>query len=293
MIQKNTILDNWDQFSVSHKKVDPVAYYTAYLSFQELVDKLPKRELIKNGWLSGDDFLSSLVPLFNNVVNDKFKTLFRKNATANDALYALWLSKISEIAKEKILTTDIHEFQRLTKEDLKEIAHYSIDESLIKELPQILAHYGIVLIYEKSIPGMKLDGVVLKLISGHPVIGISLRYPRIDHFWFTLLHELSHIVLHFEQLDNPIFDDLEQESSELIEKQANRLAKSSFVERSIWRNCEPKYQIGDNAVFRFAKKVNIHPAIIAGLLRYEKNNYEIYNNIIHKTDVRKLVFGNE
>ena len=292
-MQKKLNLDIWDNFTVSHKQVDPIAYYKTYLSFKTLINKLPKQELIKNGWLSNDDSLSSLVPLFSNIMNDKFKTLFRKNATANDALYALWLSRISEIAKIKVLTTDIHEFQRLTKEDLKEIAHYSIDESLIKELPQILAHYGIILIYEKSIPGMKLDGVVFKLISGHPVIGISLRYPRLDHFWFTLLHELSHIVLHFEQLDNPIFDDLEQESSELIEKQANRLAKSSFVERSIWRNCEPKYQIGDNAIFRFAKKVNIHPAIIAGLLRYEKNNYEIYNNIIHKTDVRKLVFGNE
>ncbi len=292
-MQKKFNKEGWDDFTVSHQQLDPMAYYNSYLSFQNIVAKLPTHELIKNGWINSKDDFSSLVPLFRNIVDNKFKTLFRKNSTATEALYALWLSKISEIAKEKVIKGKVDHFEKLTKNDLNKIAQLSKEESYILELPDVLASYGIILIYEKSIPGMKLDGVVFKLISGHPVIGISFRYPRLDNFWFTLMHELSHIVLHSEQLDSPIFDDLDQESPELIEKEANRLARNSFIERSIWRNCEPKYQPGDKAVYTFAKEVNIHPAIIAGLLRYEKNNYTIYNNIISNTNTRKLVFGNE
>ncbi|MGA3843425.1 ImmA/IrrE family metallo-endopeptidase [Ralstonia nicotianae] len=47
------------------------------------------------------------------------------------------------------------------------------------------------------------DGVVFCLDDGHPVIGLSLRHPRLDIFWFTLMHELAHIVLHKELLTEP------------------------------------------------------------------------------------------
>ena len=32
--------------------------------------------------------------------------------------------------------------------------------------------------------------------TGCPVIGLTLRYDRLDNFWFVLLHELGHVFLH-------------------------------------------------------------------------------------------------
>ena len=29
-------------------------------------------------------------------------------------------------------------------------------------------------------------------------VGITVRYDRIDNFWFTLLHELAHVFLHYQ-----------------------------------------------------------------------------------------------
>jgi Zn-dependent peptidase ImmA (M78 family) len=42
-----------------------------------------------------------------------------------------------------------------------------------------------------------------------PVIALTLRYDRLDNFWFVLFHELAHIVLHIGSEFSIIFDDLD------------------------------------------------------------------------------------
>ena len=293
MIEKTLDISLWEDFNVNNSIYDAKSYYKDYLAFLETVKKLPTNELIKKGWLTDKNDLTSLVPLFQNIADKNFQVLFRKSNTSNEALYALWLSRVSNTAKESIIKQEISKFEGLTKEHLKDIAKLSPDESIILELPSILAKYGIVLVFEEGIKSMKLDGAVFKLFTGHPVIALSFRYSRIDNFWFTLMHELSHIVLHYEKLDTPIFDDLDEESADIIEKQTNRLAKNSFVEKAIWRSCKANYQTGDDVVYEFANKVGIHPAIIAGLLQHEKKSYQIYSKIVNQTNLRDKVFSNE
>jgi HTH-type transcriptional regulator/antitoxin HigA len=83
---------------------------------------------------------------------------------------------------------------------------------------------------------------------------------------------------------------MEAKDESIIEKAANKLAKESFVDRSLWRNCEPKYQSGDDVVIKFAKKQGIHPSIIAGMLRRETGNYTRYSDIVNEYDIRKIIF---
>ena len=56
-----------------------------------------------------------------------------------------------------------------------------------------IADYGIRFIVVEPLPGIKVDGVALWLDNESPVIGVSVRFDRIDAFWFTLMHEFSHI----------------------------------------------------------------------------------------------------
>jgi hypothetical protein len=45
----------------------------------------------------------------------------------------------------------------------------------------------------KHLPRTYLDGAALQLGDGTPVIGLTLRYDRLNNFWFCSLHELAHI----------------------------------------------------------------------------------------------------
>ena len=288
--------NSWDDFEVAHTKSnasDARSYYESYLTFRKLLDELPKPELLRRGWMSSEDDLSSMVPLFQDVHSHKEDALFRKSDTSNVALCAAWKSRVSIVAKILVANLDIDEFSGVDTGYLKDLAKLSVDVSCIVSLPAILAEKGIVLIYEKALPGMKLDGVVFTLDSGHPVVGISFRFPRLDNFWFTLMHELAHIYLHIDILDAPIFDDLEIDNKEVAEQKANRLAKYSFVEKHLWRNCAGKYDRGDETVIEFSKKIGIHPAIVAGMLQKELGKFDRFRKIVDEVDVRRELFGDD
>ncbi len=294
--KKSLHLNDWDDFEVVHNKTqisDAKSYYESYKKFRKILKELPKSELIKRRWMDSKDDLASMVPLFQSIHSKTLDGLFRKSDTSNIAFCSAWQARVATTAKFLVATNQIDDFQSLSKGDLKKIASLSKDETIVKKLPEILAQKGIVLVYERALPGMKLDGVVFKIESGHPVIGISFRYPRLDNFWFTLMHELAHISLHFDQLLNPIFDDLESEEKTTIEIQADRLAKNSFVEKSAWRNCKAKYTKSEEAVIDFASGVGIHPAIIAGMLQKETNLYNLYGKIVDKVNGRAEIFGDE
>lgn len=288
-------LNNWDDFELfqSNDNSSGVSLYESYKLLKTYFEKLPKKELIDRGWISSKDDISSLTDLFGDIHSDRACALFRKSNSANMSLSSLWLSKVKSYAEVKLAAGGVSEFIGFSKNDMKDLAQLSPNVETLVNLPELLASKGIVIIYCKSLSGMKVDGAVFKLASGNPVIGMSLRYSRLDYFWFTLMHELAHVSLHLDLLDNPILDDLDMDSESDIEISANRLAKQAFVERSVWRNCEPKYDKSIEAITKFSRKIGIHQSVVAGMLRKEFGNYASYSKIVNKYNVRKIILDED
>lgn len=286
-------LNDWHDFSVSGDAPITKAadLYKSYRVYKERFNSLPKSELIKRGWISSKEDTSSLVSYFRDIHAEQGSALYRKADTANTSLVSLWLSKVKSQAELEIILRAVPRFDGIGIKKLREIAKLSIDVNVLTELPNILSEIGIVLVYMRALPSMKLDGAVFKVASGNPVIGLSLRYPRLDNFWFTLQHELSHLHLHMDILDTPILENFDLESDSEIEISANRLAKSTFVDRKTWRNCEPKYNKSYDAIDKFSNQVGIHRSIIAGMLRKEFGNYASYSKIVNEYDAREIIFN--
>lgn len=288
-------MKNLDDFELSNSiQSESISeLYQKYTAFKATLKDIPLKTLQENGWLQDFDDTQALSQIFTNTLSTE-NPLFRKHTSAKQQLTALWLAKVTASAKQKECTHSYHP-NGIDKSYLKKIAQLSQRVEVLPQLPSILAEQGIILIYEKSLPSLKMDGAVFLLPSGVPVIALSLRYNRLDSFWFTLLHELAHIVLHYETLQTPIIDDLEgseQDTSE-IELEANRLAKDSFVTRSQWRSCPAKYKQNVEEVVKFSADIGIHPAIVAGLLRKEHHKYNFYTSLIHTIDTRELVFNHD
>jgi HTH-type transcriptional regulator/antitoxin HigA len=260
-----------------------------YRACRALIAEVPRKELSKRGWLNSSDEESALAAIFFGPPIGENTTFFRKSSGAHKALLMVWLAQARSKAEYACIDQRVPEFKELTVEDLRGLARLSVNPKVVRELPAKLAERGVILIYLESLPGMKADGAVFRLTSGHPVVAMSLRFPRLDYFWFTLLHELGHVVLHLDRLADSVFFDVESEGRELAEKEANRLAKDSLVEPSTWRNCEPKYETGDEAVRKYAARQGVHPSIVAGLLSREAGNYTRYSKIINEHDVRQIL----
>jgi len=283
---------DWEDFVHSTAKSAPSGrdLFKTYQSFMAYVDTLPKADLVKHGWMKSKNDIGALSSLFFQLHGDKNQFLYRKSKEAKTPLLAVWLSRARVEAELAYHKRKVARFDGLAKEDLRSIAQLSVDVSVVLELSTLLARKGVVLVFLAALPGMKTDGVVFKLTSGNPAIALSLRFSRLDYFWFTLLHELAHVVRHAALLDEPICDELDSDGTDEIEVEANRLAKASIVDRSVWRDCEPKYNQNKEAVVSFARKIHVHPSLVAGLLRKEANDFTRYSELVNEVDVRALIF---
>ncbi len=187
--------DDLENFPISsYGSGDAQAFYSAYLKSKELVAKLPKGK----AFITNDE---TLYTIFREVQSSQAfgGALFRRKADATEALSTIWVSRIRQIAKVFITTSESFPFfSGLDQNFLSEFAKLSSNAKNLPLLGDILQKKGIALVFERSMPGMKVDGAVFRLGTGNPVIGLSLRYPRLDIFWFTLSKCIK--ILHFSCL---------------------------------------------------------------------------------------------
>ena len=100
---------------------------------------------------------------------------------------------------------------------------------------EYLAKHGIYLIIEPHLEKTYLDGAAMLNHDGNPVIGMTLRHNRLDNFWFTLMHELSHVALHLNEENPCFFDDLDPNNDlDDLENQADTLALEALIPEKDW-----------------------------------------------------------
>lgn len=264
-------------------------FYETYLKCEEIFQRIPKKEI-------GNDQEEVFKTLFSEVdAQMHYGALFRQRDDANSDLTTLWLSRARRNAMLLYRFNTIPKFSGFSNEDMAYLVSLSTDVDNIRNISKYLFDFGIILIYEPSIASLKTDGAVFNIKSGNPVIVMSLRYSRIDSYWFTLMHELAHIVLHYGDLHTPIIDsldDLADDSSDRREMQADKLALNSTISRAEWRSFPVRYDLKNvPELYRFAERVGVHPAIVAGRLRRELNRYDIFSKIVNEVDIRKVVFN--
>lgn len=267
-------------------------FYTRYLEVKNEINNLPK-SIIKKEFLHSVNKYENYYTLSKALISNEH-CLFRKNDKSSDALVHYWLSKVAQKAALIANGSILIPFEMFDLDYISSLIKKSVDSNSIIDLPRELISKGIILIYEPSLEGMKLDGVVYKNSAGNPVIALSFRYSRVDSFWFTLAHELAHIYLHYEKLDNAIYEDLDYlDNDNLIELQANKLAKEILVDKKIWRGSQVRRLPTEEGIEKFAKELGIHPAIIAGKIRFESGDYRLFSKIVHSVNLREIIFSDE
>lgn len=267
--------------------VEPRKYYDAFLKAEAILAAAPKQYRD-----TGESRLPELTSFLYRG-GDATAALYRKRDDASVVLANLWLSAVRQTAGWYVAANSTPIFQGLEKPILADLPRRFQNPENLTQIGPFLAFHGIVLLWEDPIPSMKLDGAVFSLSSGQIVIALSLRYARLDHFWFTLMHELAHIVLHADQLDKPILDDFDAVSESLIEQQADRLASDSLIPRNEWRSCPARYTNSADDIVSFAERLGIPSQCVAGRLQRELGRYDLFSEIINKYNVREILNGHQ
>ncbi|MGV8025415.1 MAG: ImmA/IrrE family metallo-endopeptidase [Anaerolineaceae bacterium] len=209
----------------------------------------------------------------------------------NEKALRAWQARVLQICESQELPR--YKKQTCTEEFIRHVAHLSVFPNGPILARQVLLDSGIHFVILSHLPHTYLDGACFRMPSEQPVVGMTLRYDRLDNFWFTLMHELAHVLVHLEKNNCVFFDDVEngmRQGCSQEEEEANRLGMEFLISFQDWENKKGKLidNPDENLVKEAAREWNISPAIVAGRLRWETNNYTMLGDLLGKGTVRKM-----
>jgi HTH-type transcriptional regulator/antitoxin HigA len=261
----------------------------------------PVQELVRRGWIevgarSVRDHAEEIMrEFFSQLGNVKsVAAMFRKSdhiraarSMDENALVA-WSARVAIQAKQNPSRA---KFKKgiVDLDFMRDVARLSWSDSGPLLAQEYLAKHGIPLVVEQHLPRTYLDGAAILIETDRPIIGLSLRHDRIDNFWWCLMHELAHISLHLDAGVSIFFDDLDVEhQGDKREEEADELAGEALIPRDVWEQSPAKSFRSPQSAEHLAKQLGIHPAIVAGYMRHQFNNYRILNQLVGHRQVRRL-----
>lgn len=201
---------------------------------------------------------------------------------------AAWFGCVLKRAEQMNVTTKYRD-GTVNLAFMRKVAKISTDENAPKKVQEFLGKHGIILVVEPHFKKTRLDGAAVLVNQENPIIGLTLRFDRLDSFWFTLMHELAHIALHKNNESLIFYDELEKvagaETSEM-EREADDLASEALVPTDKWEISAAKLAPSRLSASALASEVGVHLAIIAGKIRYEMDNWAKLTKIITESTVR-------
>ena len=218
--------------------------------------------------------------------SEKYKTRSESNQHAIRA----WCMRVANIANDNP-ATGTYMPASITPSFMTNVATLSIHSDGPLLAQEFLSEKGIRLVIEQHLPKTYLDGAAFRLSNGQPVIGLTLRYDRLDNFWFTLMHELAHVALHLDNDMNEMFvDELNflTDNPDSLEQGANHYAAESLIPSELWESSDARFGQFPSDVHHLADKASVHTAIVVGRIRHENNNYRYLSNLVGQGEVKKL-----
>lgn len=215
---------------------------------------------------------------------------FRAHSNPNHYSVQAWCMQVANLASDNP-AAGIYISKSVTREFMREVAFLSIHPDGPLQAREYLSENGISLVIEPHLAKTYLDGAAFRLSNGRPVIGLTLRYDRLDNFWFTLMHELAHVSLHLdEDMSKMFFDELDFSVTDLdvFEREADKLAMESLIPSDMWESSDARFGQFSSDAYQLADEARIHPAIVVGRIRYENNNYANLSELVGRGKVREL-----
>jgi len=268
-------------------------------------NRFPIREMIKRGWIvdvgdprgKEEEIMRSYIQKaggFDNIAISQFRKGVGTKQNDKASQYALVAWCLRAIIHAQELAGDrITKVQNISFDDLRTVSRLSILENGPTQARDYLAKQGVILIYVLHLPNTRLDGAAFLYEGKNPIISLTLRYDRLDYFWFCLLHELAHVIKHLpKKKDRLIVDHLEifspsKGKKDPEEEEANKLAQEALIPEKEWNDFLAKGNYGASEILSFSRKLRIHPSIVAGRFRYEQHNYRIFSHLLGNREVRK------
>lgn len=245
------------------------------------LDALPIRDMIKFGWIerghSTDEtlinacaFLGVFTP---KAFESKYERLigvsaYRQSSAfeTNSAAVAAWIRQ-GEIEAAAIDCQPWNEDRlRASLDDIRALTRANNPAEFLPALQRILAACGVALVTARAPEGCRASGATRFLTPKKALIQLSFRYLADDQFWFSVFHEIGHLVLHAHE--RLFLEGLEERRSE-AETEADEFALQALFER-VGVNALETVSLTKFDIARLARRAGVSPGLVVGQLQEKK-----------------------
>lgn len=194
-------------------------------------------------------------------------TDFRKSNTfaSKDDATLLWLRR-GELESD-LVATKAWDPETLTRQllDIRKLSRLSRPAIFIPRLRELLAQAGVALVIVKAPKGCTASGAARMVDADKAMLLVSFRYRSDEQFWFTVFHEIGHLLLHkahtFVDAPSTPLDDREREANEFAAKCIVPDNRKSEFER---------IGLDKDSIVRFAVSVGVAAGLIVGQMQHRK-----------------------
>ena len=257
---------------------------------EEIARQFPYSEMAKYGWVPVTRNIKEKVINLRKYFGVVELSLLGNRQITRIACRRLAVTEKSDLAlmawaqRAKVIARGMEakpiNVKRLTGK-LDEIRNMTLmtPEQFCPKLNFLLSECGVALVFLPHLSGSFLHGATF-LDGNKIVLGLTARGSDADKFWFSLFHELGHIILgHIGNADG---------TSEQDEDAANEWAKDQLIPADAFINFREKRVFSIDAVNAFAKLIHIAPGIVVGRLQSEG---EIKHNMLNELKEHYVIAG--
>lgn len=264
-----------------------------------LYSKFPVREMLRRGWVRASENIEVVEQRFCEffgLPNIDAEPVLCHNAKKTDAMAEVnppqlaWLFRVKTMASQQVLPA--YSKAKLLAA-LDKLAALILSPEEVRHVPRILAEAGVRLVFVELMAGSKIDGACFWLDGEKPVIGMTLRFDRIDNFWFVLRHEIEHVLREDGKLENHAVVDADvgdpKEGLSECEQRANEAGANFCVPTAELDGFIARVQpyFSEDKVLRFALRINVHPGLVVGQLQRKLGRHDFLRK--YQVKVRAFV----
>lgn len=194
---------------------------------------------------------------------------------------AVWLNLCESEIEIQNADIDLVKYERIELEKslgkFKKLANNSNIELSISSCRKLCNKLGIYLVECEAIKNSKVRGA-LTTYKGHPAVYLSGRFRSHDHIWFAFIHEIGHLLKHYNKKDTIITFENADSSANCKEIEANEFARDFFIDPKDYEVFLSQNQFTPESIKIFARKQNVLPGIILARLQHDKKlGYEKFS----------------
>ncbi len=196
-----------------------------------------------------------------------FRQSVRGNASVSQESLVAWL-RVGVLEAEKVATNPFDPVSALAAMQILRLLTKEKPTAFQPTLKKRLAEAGIAFVLIPHFPKTHVNGATFWVRPDKAVLMATIRGGWADIFWFSLFHELGHILLH-DKRRTFLEDDAADPVWEDKEKEADEFARDALIPPAHWREFSAAGDFSDARILSFSDEVGIAPGIVVGRLRHD------------------------